>query len=66
MAHHFLCYLAKTFRTVPKSLKKNISKSRKRIGIIKKPNKTLPQDSDITICKLFERPHLEYGDVIYD
>ena len=38
----------------------------KGIGIIKKLSKTLPQHSLDTICKPFLRPHLDYGDVIYD
>ena len=36
------------------------------IGIIKKLSKTLPQHALITICKSFVRPHLDYGDIIYD
>ena len=38
----------------------------KRIGIIKKISKKIPQYSYITIYKLFVRPHFGYGDVIYD
>ena len=38
----------------------------KGIGIIRKLNKALPQHSFITIYKLFLRPHLDYGDIIYD
>ena len=26
----------------------------------------LPQHSLITICKAFVRPHLDYGDIVYD
>ena len=43
-----------------------MSKAMKRIGIIKKISKKLPQYSYITIYKLFVRPHFGYGDVIYD
>ena len=46
--------------------KEKISKSMKGIGIIKKLSKTLPQHALITICKSFVRPHLDYGDIIYD
>ena len=38
----------------------------KRIRIIKKLSKTLPQYALITIYKSFVRPHLDYSDVIYD
>ena len=43
-----------------------MSKAMKGIGIIKKFSKTLPQPALITIYKSFVRPHLNYGDVIYD
>ena len=38
----------------------------KAIGIIQKLNKTLSCHSLITIYKSFLRPHLDYGDIIYD
>ena len=38
----------------------------KGIGIIKKLSKTLSWNSLTTIYKLFVRPHLDYGDIIYD
>ena len=38
----------------------------KGIFIIKKFSKTLPRHAPITICKSFVRPHLDYGDIIYD
>ena len=38
----------------------------KEIGIIRKLNKTLPQNSLITMYKSFARPHLDYVDIIYD
>ena len=38
----------------------------KRIGIIRKLNKEIPQNSLITIYKSFARPHHGYGDIIYD
>ena len=43
-----------------------MSKAKKGIGIIRKLNKALPQHSLITIYKSFVRPHLDYGDIIYD
>ena len=47
-------------------IKENIFKTMKRIGIIRKLNKEILQNSVITIYKSFVRPHLEYGDIIYD
>ena len=38
----------------------------KGIGIIKKLSKTLPWHALIPIYKSFVRPHLDYGDIIYD
>ena len=38
----------------------------KGIGIIRKLNKALPQHSLTTIHKSFVRPHLDYGDMIFD
>ena len=43
-----------------------MSKAMKAIGVIQKLNKTLPRHSLITIYKSFVRPHLDYGDMIYD
>ena len=38
----------------------------KGIGVIKKLSNTLPRDALLTIYKSFVRPHLDYGDIIYD
>ena len=38
----------------------------KIIGTIKRLNSILPRSSLLTIYKSFVRPHLDYGDVIYD
>ena len=45
---------------------KKISKANKGIGIICKLNSSLPHFTLLTICCSFMRPHLDYGDVIYD
>ena len=37
-----------------------------RVGVIRKLSKLLPLNSVITIYKSFVRPHLDYGDVLYD
>ena len=47
-------------------IKEKISKAMKEIGIIKKLSNVLPRKSLITIYKSFVRPHLDYGDLIYD
>ena len=38
----------------------------KGICIIKRLSKMLPRHSPLTICKSFVRPHLDYGDILYD
>ena len=43
-----------------------MSKAVKGIGVIQKLNKTFPCHFLITIYKSFVRPHLYYGDIIYD
>ena len=45
--------------------KEKISKGNKGIGVIKKLN-TLPRKALLTLYKSFVRPHLDYGDIIYD
>ena len=47
-------------------IKEKMSEAMKGIGAIQKLNKTLPRYSLITIYKSFVRPHLDYGDIIYD
>ena len=42
------------------------SRVNKSIGLLKKFQPTLPRKSLMTIYKSFVRPHLDYGDVIYD
>ena len=46
---------------------KNVqNKVNKTIGLLCKLKNTLPRTSLITIFKSFIRPHLDYGDIIYD
>ena len=47
-------------------LKEKCAKFNKGIGAIKKLQNTLPRQSLLSIYKLFIRPHLDYGDIIYD
>ena len=46
---------------------KNVqNKANKTIGLLRKLQNTLPRTSLITIFKSYIRPHLDYGDIIYD
>ena len=47
-------------------LSEKISKANKGIGLIKRLYFHLPRKSLLSIYKSFIRPHLDYGDVIYD
>ena len=47
-------------------LKKVESNVNKTIGIIRKLQNVLPRSALLTIYKSFIRPHLDYGDIIYD
>ena len=47
-------------------VKEKITKANKVIGVIKKLSNILPRDALLTIYKSFVRPHLDYGDIIYD
>ena len=38
----------------------------KTIGLLRKLQKTLPRPLSMTMLKAFVRPHLDYGDIIYD
>ena len=46
-------------------IKNVLTKVNKTIGLLQKLQNILPQGSLFTIFKLFVRPHLDYGDVIY-
>ena len=47
-------------------LNKVDSNVNKTIGIIRKLQNVLPRSALLTIYKSFIRPHLDYGDIIYD
>ena len=47
-------------------IKEKISKANRGIGIIKKLQSKLPRNAPLTIYKSFIRPHLDYGDIVYD
>ena len=46
-------------------IKAAISKARKGVGLLKYLSKYLPRNSLNKLFKLYVRPHLEYGDVIF-
>ena len=47
-------------------LEEKIAKANKGIGLIRKLAHILPRQSLLTIYKSFIRPHLGYGDTVYD
>ena len=47
-------------------LKSVLNKVKKAIGLLCKFQQILPRQSLITIYKSFIRPHLDYGDIVYD
>ena len=44
----------------------NVNKTNKTIGLLRKLSNLLPRQTLVTIYKAFVRPHLDYGDVLYD
>ena len=52
--------------TFEEHLKNVFNKTKKKIGLLKKLSNLLPRQALVTIYKAFIRPHLDYGDVIYD
>ena len=47
-------------------IKEKLSKVYKGIGFLRNLSNKLPRQALVTIYKAFIRPHLEYGDIIYD
>ena len=52
--------------TFDEHIKAITSKVSKTIDLLRKINKNLPHSSLTTIYKSFVRPHLDYGDVLFD
>ena len=52
--------------TFEEHLKNVFNKTSKTIGLLRKPSNLLPRQALVTIYKAFVRPHLGYGDVLYD
>ena len=49
-----------------KHINEKISKTQKRISVIKKRYNILPRNALLTIYKSLFRPYLDYGDIVYD
>ena len=47
-------------------LEEKIKKANKGIGLINRLRRYVPRNSLLTLYKSFIRPHLDYGDIIYD
>ena len=43
-----------------------MTKVDKTTGLLHTLQAVLPRPSLVTVCKAFIRPHLDYGDIIYD
>ena len=43
-----------------------LKKATKRINLLRKLNLSLPRSALLIIHKSFIRPHLDYGDIVYD
>ena len=52
--------------TFEEHLKNVFNKTNETIGLLKKLSNLLPRQALVTIYKTFIRPHLDYGDVLYD
>ena len=52
--------------TFQQHLKGVFIKTNKTIGLLRELSKLLPMQTLIPIYKAFVRPHLDYGDVLYD
>ena len=52
--------------TFEEQLKNVFMKTNKTIKLLRKLSNLLPRQALITIYKAFVRPHLDYGDVLYD
>ena len=52
--------------TFEQHLKNVFNETNKTIGLLQKLSNSLPRQTLITIYKAFVRPHLDYGDILYD
>ena len=61
-----LCLILDSQQTFDEHLKTIFSKVNKTMGLIRKMKNSLPRPSLMALYKSFIRPHLYYGDIIYD
>ena len=47
-------------------INEKIKRATKGVTVVRKMNLLLPRSSLLTIYKSFVRPHVDYGDIIYD
>ena len=52
--------------TFEEHLKNVFNKTNKTIGLLRKLSNLLPRQALVSIYKAFVRPHLDYGDILYD
>ena len=64
--HKHLGMILDTKLEFQEHLKDKVSKKSKTIGLLRKLQKILTRPPLLTIYKSFIRPHLDYGDIIYD
>ena len=65
-SHKHLCMIFDSKLSFDEHLKSVLKKIIKTVGLLRKLHGNLPRTSLITIYKSFARPHLDYGDIIYD
>ena len=65
-AHKHLGMLLDDKLSYEHHLKSVLNKMKKKIALLRKFQQILPRQSLITIYKSFIRPHLEYGDIVYN
>ena len=61
-----LCVILDASLNFDEHLISDQSKTKKTIGLIRKLQNTLRRQALITIYEAFVRPHLDYGDILYD
>ena len=64
--HKHLGMLFDSKLSFDENLKSVLKKISQTVGLLQKFQGILPRTSLITICKSFARPHLDYGDILYD
>ena len=65
-SHKDLGIILDTRLSFEKHLETVLCKINKTIGFIRKLQNLLPRSAPITLYKAFGRPHLDYGDILYD